>query len=288
MYRYVGNKPTTHIDPSGNEEISVIHGTTPGGAISIVQTGLQAGKDGGIWLSTHGGGVAEGATVQMNYNVNISNAREISDEVIKESQKAANAAVKGLSGEARSASWARAKGDYLAKWAYEQGDQVFKMKAPPPYQGYHYYIKPAAWKGLSPKLVSITGEGAEQAVKAIAAGQVADEALAAASAAAKAKWAGRAVTALRIGGRVVIVVSIAASGYEIYTAEDKWKETAKQGAGLGGGAACAYAGGAIGSTGGPVGIGVGAVIGGIIGYFAGSQAGENYYEFVFEPGALIQ
>jgi|GEM_PF-3657131 len=276
--------------PAVAQVANVIHGTTPGAAASIVRGGVQAGKDGGIWVSTNGGGVAHDATVRLNYNLSFDKVKDIPDNVIRDAQKAANASLKGagLSEEARRAAFARAKGDYIAKWAAKQSEQVFRMRAPSPYAGDHYYIKPEAWKGLKPTLLSITGEGAEEAIKALSAAQVADEATVAAAAAAKARWAGKAVTALRVGGRIMIVVGIAASGYEIYAAENKWKETAKQGGGIGGSIAGGTAGGWFGTAGGPWGIGAGIVVGGIGGFFAGSQAGENYYEFFFEPGALFE
>ena len=74
---------------------------------------------------------------------------------------------------------------------------------------------------------------------------------------------------MKFGGRVLVVISIAYEGYEIYTAENKEKETYRQGITIGGGIAGGAAGGAtaglICGPGSPICSTVGVIIGGAIG-----------------------
>ena len=78
----------------------------------------------------------------------------------------------------------------------------------------------------------------------------------------KIKW-------MKFGGRVLVVISIAYAGYEIYNAENKEKETYRQGITIGGGIAGGAAGGAtaglICGPGSPICSTVGVIIGGAIG-----------------------
>ena len=78
----------------------------------------------------------------------------------------------------------------------------------------------------------------------------------------KIKW-------MKFGGRVLVVISIAYAGYEIYNAENKEKETYRQGITIGGGIAGGATGGAtaglICGPGSPICSTVGVIIGGAIG-----------------------
>ncbi|WP_373415129.1 hypothetical protein [Acinetobacter colistiniresistens] len=81
---------------------------------------------------------------------------------------------------------------------------------------------------------------------------------------AKIKW-------MKIGGRVLIVFSVAYAGYEIYNAENREKEIYRQGTtivgGIAGGAGGGAAAGAICGPGSPICSTVGVIIGGAIGGF---------------------
>ncbi|MFM2393146.1 MAG: hypothetical protein RLZZ546_1128 [Bacteroidota bacterium] len=78
----------------------------------------------------------------------------------------------------------------------------------------------------------------------------------------KIKW-------MKISGRVLVVISVAYAGYEIYNAENKEKEIYRQGVTIGGGIGGGAAGGAIAGSvcgpGAPICSGVGVLVGGIIG-----------------------
>ena len=291
LYRYVGNSPTNWLDPNGLETqgLGLQHLTTPGAAPNIVSNGLKPGLDGGIWMSTNGGGASSSATVQMNFQVNLKVVNEIPDNVIRQAGKEANKALKGcgLKGAEYTSRWARLKGDFIANWAKKHGGEVFRMAAPGKHKGYHYFFTAKGFQSASPTLVSVTGAGSEGAVAAMAGANVADEALAAAGQAAQAKY-GAGAKALKVGGRIMIVVGLASSGYEIYTADNRAKETCEQVGGWTGAASGAYAGGSAGSFFGPWGTAIGGIGGGIIGWFAGEKAGENIYEFGFEPGMLVE
>ena len=91
----------------------------------------------------------------------------------------------------------------------------------------------------------------------------------------KIKW-------MRASGRVLVVVSFAYAGYEIYNAENKEKEIYKQGATLGAGIAGGAAGGAIAGgicgPGSPICSTVGVIIGGAIGGITAYQLVEAFDE----------
>lgn len=132
--------------------------------------------------------------------------------------------------------------------------------------------------------MSIEGAGSEAAVAALAKQTVVTEAVVAARAAASVRL-GRLATAAKIGGRLVVFAGVASSGYQIYVAENRWKETARKAGGWAGAASCGYAlacGGF--AVGGPWGAAAGGIAGSIGGFFAGAKAGQNCYEFFFEPG----
>ncbi|MDA0284252.1 MAG: hypothetical protein O3B86_12955, partial [Planctomycetota bacterium] len=221
LFRYVGNSPTIATDPSGLAEIPLVHATTPAAAPGVIETGLQAGLDGGIWLATPdgaGGGASEAASVHLKYSLGLENVRDIPDEVIRDAQNAANEAAKGkgYNPVQRAKERARAKGDFIANWAKNQPETAFRMKAPPNHKGWHYFLKPEAWKAGAPKLTGIGGPGAEAGAAALQQSGVAAEAV---ELAGRAKWGTRLRFAAKCGGRALIVVGAATSGYEIYTAE---------------------------------------------------------------------
>lgn len=91
----------------------------------------------------------------------------------------------------------------------------------------------------------------------------------------KIKW-------MRASGRVLVVVSFAYAGYEIYNADNKEKEIYKQGATLGAGIAGGAAGGAIAGgicgPGSPICSTVGVIIGGAIGGITAYQLVEAFDE----------
>jgi len=111
---------------------------------------------------------------------------------------------------------------------------------------------------------------------------------AAAKLASKLKWAGRVRTAFRYGGRVLIVVAIAADLYKIYRAKDRVKavvESAGGWAGATAGAAAFAAWWAPADVAGPwawLGHGAGTLVSGAIGYWAGSEITRTIYELVVE------
>lgn len=106
--------------------------------------------------------------------------------------------------------------------------------------------------------------------------------------AAQAKAGGRAFRVLKWGGRIFLVVAIAADAYEIYEAENKAKTITKKagawtGATVAGGAAAAEASPLL--AGGPWDwAGYGAIVtgAGILGYIAGGEVTETIYEWTLE------
>ena len=100
------------------------------------------------------------------------------------------------------------------------------------------------------------------------------------------KWAGKVKGAFSVGGKILIVVGLAADGYRIYTSENKAKTTAEVAGGWGGAAAA----GALFSTAaapllalGPIGIALyagGSLFAGAAGYFAGSKLAGALYELI--------
>jgi RHS repeat-associated protein len=302
LRRFVTNSPITNVDPDGLEALDVVHATRPATAGSILQHGLKAGNDGMIWLSEAaigGKGASAESTVHLRYHINVSSVTEVPASVEKEAVRAANLALQksGLKGAERGAAFGRAVGDYLAKWMESQPGEVFKRSLPNN-GGCQYAVKPSGWKALGPKIVGMSGEGAADALQS--ASQVSDEAAAIAS---KAKWGSRCAFVQKVGGRTLVFVGIASSGYEIYTAENKTKETIKQAAGWAGAWAGAKYGAMVGgglALGGgqlgpqvaapeeivtvPVGGLIGGAIGGISGFFIGSEIAESTYEYVFEAG----
>lgn len=106
------------------------------------------------------------------------------------------------------------------------------------------------------------------------------------------KWGGRVQGAFRVGGKVLIVVGIAADAYRIYTATDKVKTSVEV---AGGWAGAAAAGGAFAAwytpadVAGPwawLGHGVGTLVAGGVGYFAGSHIAKSVYEITVEGKPL--
>ncbi|ALN65927.1 hypothetical protein GLA29479_5102 [Lysobacter antibioticus] len=106
--------------------------------------------------------------------------------------------------------------------------------------------------------------------------------------AAREGWAGKVEGAFRVGGRVLIVVGVAADAYRIYTAEDKVKTVVEV---AGGWAGAAAAGGAFATVAAPVNTtgpwgwaayGVGTLATGAFGYMAGSEITKTIYELVVE------
>lgn len=106
--------------------------------------------------------------------------------------------------------------------------------------------------------------------------------------AAQGKAGGRAFRLLKWGGRIFLVIAVAADAYEIYEAENKAKTITKKvgawtGATLAGGAAAAEASPLL--AGGPWGwAGYGVIVGGagILGYITGGEITETIYEWTLE------
>jgi hypothetical protein len=96
----------------------------------------------------------------------------------------------------------------------------------------------------------------------------------------------------RIGGRVFIVVGLAADGYRIYTAEDKVKETVKV---AGGWAGAIAAGSAFATSFAPADAagpwawvvhGAGTLIAGGVGYFTVEKVAETTYELIVDDDPI--
>ena len=104
----------------------------------------------------------------------------------------------------------------------------------------------------------------------------------------RAKWAGRVRGVFRYGGRILIVVGIAADVWKVYHAQDKVKavvESAGGWAGATAGAAAFAAWVAPGDAARPWAWavhGVGTLIAGGVGYWAGSTTTRTIYELVVE------
>jgi hypothetical protein len=104
----------------------------------------------------------------------------------------------------------------------------------------------------------------------------------------KLRWAGRVRTAFRYGGRVLIVVAIAADLYKVYRAQDKLKAVVTSAGGWAGATAAGAAFAAWftpGDAAGPwawAAHGVGTLIAGGIGYWFGSETTRSIYELAAE------
>jgi hypothetical protein len=102
------------------------------------------------------------------------------------------------------------------------------------------------------------------------------------------KWAGRVRTVLRVGGRVMIVVAVAADLIKIYYAQDRTKAVFESVGGWAGATAGAAAFSAIwtpADVAGPwawAGHGVGVLVAGGIGYWIGSETTRTVYELIVE------
>ncbi|HET9624918.1 MAG TPA: hypothetical protein VFP84_26300 [Kofleriaceae bacterium] len=123
----------------------------------------------------------------------------------------------------------------------------------------------------------------EQGISAEAPVQQAAEAMA-----RQAKWAGRVRGVFRYGGRILIVVGVAADVWKVYHARDKVKavvESAGGWAGATAGAAAFAAWFVPADTAGPLAWaahGVGTLVAGGIGYWAGSSTTRTIYELILE------
>jgi hypothetical protein len=104
----------------------------------------------------------------------------------------------------------------------------------------------------------------------------------------KMKWAGRVRNVFRYGGRIMIVVAIAADVYKIYKAEDRVKTTIES---VGGWAGATAAGAAFAALWAPADVagpvawavhGVGTLVAGGIGYWVGSEVTRTIYELIVE------
>ncbi|WP_407639206.1 hypothetical protein [Acinetobacter larvae] len=95
-------------------------------------------------------------------------------------------------------------------------------------------------------------------------------------------WFDKASKFMKPAGRVIVFISIAYAGYEIYNAENKEKEFYKQGATIGAGIAGGAAGGAIAGgiygPGSPICSTVGVIIGGIAGGYGAYKLVEAFDE----------
>lgn len=106
--------------------------------------------------------------------------------------------------------------------------------------------------------------------------------------ASRMKWTGRVKTVFRYGGKVLIVVAVAADIYKVYVAEDKAKAVITSVGGWAGasiGAAAFAAWWTPADVAGPwawVGHGVGTLASGAIGYWIGSESMRIIYELVLE------
>jgi hypothetical protein len=106
--------------------------------------------------------------------------------------------------------------------------------------------------------------------------------------ASRMKWVGRVKNVFRYGGRVMIVVAVAADLYKVYTAQDKTKAVITSLGGWAGasiGAAAFAAWWTPADVAGPwawVGHGVGTLAAGGVGYWVGSESVRTVYELVLE------
>jgi hypothetical protein len=104
------------------------------------------------------------------------------------------------------------------------------------------------------------------------------------------KWKGRVIKTFHYGGRVLLVVAVAADSYKIYTAENKLKAVVEVAGGWAGAVAAGAAFSAVytpADAAGPwawAGHGVGLLVTGAIGYWAGSEVTRYVYELVADPG----
>jgi RHS repeat-associated protein len=309
LYRYVGNSVGAYVDPEGLETVVMVHATTPEAASNIVTNGLQPGIDRLRWLSSPdaaGSGASVQATVRMQYKMDCASVTDIPKSVERDAIRAAYRSLKDspLTGGARSKAFGRAIGDYIAEWVHSQPDGVYR-RLNPNGKGYQYAIKGNAWQSSHPVLTKLSGRGSTGVLQRL--GRLDDVA----SAAARTKWGARVRFAGKVGGRVLVVVGIGNSAYEIYAAENKAKEITRQVGGWTG----ACTGAKLGSLGGarlgagialaagqfgpqvaapeeavtvPLGAGAGAILGGfggaLTGWWVGTEVTETVYEWTFEEG----
>jgi hypothetical protein len=199
----------------------------------------------------------------------------------------------GLSPESASLEIQVRKWNSVAEWIKHQPDGIYQMTAPRGNASW-YAMKESVWSSAKPVLKEIGGPGAEAAVVAINKGM--SEVKNGLQQTAMAKWGTRLRAVGRIGGRALVIVGAGASLYEIFTAEDKIKETARQlGGWVGAGAGALGGAEALGTLGGSIagpyglatGATLGAISGGIMGFFGGQQLGGTAYEWAFQTGAPV-
>ena len=131
-----------------------------------------------------------------------------------------------------------------------------------------------------------------EAIKARAAPAEAGVLEAAEQLAAREKWVGHVQGAFRVGGRVLIVVGVAADAYRIYTATDKVKTSVEVAGGWGGATLAAgafatwYAPADVAGPWAWAGHAVGTLVAGGAGYFIGSNVARTIYELTVEGKPL--
>jgi hypothetical protein len=220
----------------------------------------------------------------LKYTLTESEIRDVPECVVEDIQKQANRIAKG-NGEL----FAKTKYDLMQKWIKGQDHGAWRIKAAPPWVssanqgGFHYVFKDSDWKKIAPRLLKVTGEGADAALRSSLARGLANlEKIGAVEV-----GGGKAAFALKAGGRVLLVVGIGVAVYEIGTAENKPREFTKQVGGLAGAAAGAAVGakalGLVGTFVEPgggtlIGGAIGGIIGGIGGFIVGSEATVFVYD----------
>jgi hypothetical protein len=242
--------------------------------------------------------------VSLTYDINVDAAQEVPCHVIEEAIAQGKSAAEGVS----YSSYGLVKGQtmwgYINDWIQGQGQGIWKVPTDSAGRavvnkaamtGYQYAFKSSAvWEGGKPVLKSLSGKGAQSLFAKLASS---DAKVLGAQQAARIRFGANAAKSLKVGGRVLIVVGVGLSVYDIYTAHDKAREVVNQAAGW----TAAWAGWKWGSKGGAVagamvpGAGetgiseaIGYVGGGILGSVTaaiiGSKVATTAYDWVFTPG----
>lgn len=142
--------------------------------------------------------------------------------------------------------------------------------------GSQYILKPSAWEAVDPQLRGISGDAAGRIIAKLQ--QQMSEAEAAFAAAARTKWGQRLLTGAKYGSRVLLVVGVGISVYEVVTADNPYREACGEVGGWAGALSLGAGGAAIGASLGPPGIVVGGILGGVVGFLGGEAAGEAVYD----------
>ena len=167
LYRYVGNGPTNSTDPTGLEEVYLLHDTSPDSASSILNDRFSSqrgfisfkdtkSKDHGMRASRH-----TSQTARIAVQLDVSNATDITRVLRKEISHAAKIkfALRYPGQDFRSPAGNKAytaiKFELLHEYISSQEGNVFRQKTG---GGYHYFVRESG-TAVSGRVVGVSGYG---------------------------------------------------------------------------------------------------------------------------------